>query len=198
MKKISFIRHGKSSHNLDFNEKGVDAYIDILHTDSSLLQEGFTQCKEIIEENKQFFDNILTDDFVIVVSPLKRCIMTTLKIFENYNLPREKIVCIEHIREYPCGIHTPNKRMCKETLEHFYDKYIDFSDISVNKDIYWNKEREESIDELDTRILLFKKWLNNRNEKNIIVVSHSSFIGKMLFDDIDYDIKHKKIYEYSI
>tara|TARA_B100001250_G_scaffold334948_1_gene301020 strand:- start:215 stop:811 length:597 start_codon:yes stop_codon:yes gene_type:complete len=197
MKNIYFIRHGKSSHNLDYDINGRNAYIDVIHTDSALLTEGFSQSVDIISENKSFFDDILKNDYKIFVSPLKRCIMTALVMFNNYNL-KNKLICYENIREYPCGLHTPNKRMSKNTLEYFYGKYIDFSYIEENEDIYWNTMREETIVELEKRINEFKKFLYSLEETNIIVISHSSFIGKFLFNDIDYNIEHKKIYSYKL
>lgn len=199
MKNIYCIRHGKSAHNLFYSKNGEDAYLDILHTDSSLLEEGFKQCEEINKNYKHIFSDLFkNDDFLIVVSPLKRCLLTYFGIFSEYNIPKKKIVSIELIREYPAGLHTPNKRMSKSTLNYFYDKYIDFTKIMDNEDKLWNSEREETINELELRINEFKEWISERKESNIIIISHSSFLGKLIFNDTNFNIKHTQIYKLNL
>ena len=133
MKNIYFIRHGKSAHNLYFAKNGEKAYTDILHTDSSLLEEGFIQCNTIKNRNSDFFSELFKkDDYLIIVSPLKRCLMTYICIFREQNIPLEKTISLDFVREYPCGLHTPNKRMSRSTLNYFYSKYINFDELKKN------------------------------------------------------------------
>ena len=197
MKNLYFIRHGKSSHNIFFDMMGDVAYTDIIHTDSSLVEEGFNQCNNLVTKYKNFFDKIFTsDDYLIIVSPMKRCIMTLLVLLRqlNYKINKEEIICSDYIREYPCGIHTTNRRMTKKTLEEFYGSNINFDYIIHDNDIYWNKEREETIEELKIRSNNFKQWINNFKQKNIIIISHSSFISNYLFNDVNHKTEHEKIY----
>ena len=38
----------------------------------------------------------------------------------------------------------------------------------------------ESIEDLDKRVLIFKKWIYNRSEKRIALVSHGTFISRII------------------
>ena len=49
----------------------------------------------------------------------------------------------------------------------------------------WNKDEkeinQESIRDLDQRVLCFKEWINKRKEKTIAVVSHGTFISRVIY-----------------
>ena len=47
----------------------------------------------------------------------------------------------------------------------------------------------ESIEDLDKRVLIFKKWIYNRSEKRIVLVSHGTFISRI----INYLLKNCEI-----
>ena len=56
----------------------------------------------------------------------------------------------------------------------------------------WNL-RKETIQELDNRVDQMFEWLEERNEKNIAIVSHSSFIGHFkdgVMGDEDNELEH--------
>lgn len=176
MKNIYFIRHGEATHNVDFKLRGDKAYFDEKHIDSILTDKGINDAIYF----KNNFININEIDLVLV-SPLTRTIMTALNIFDN-----KKIICIEDLREYPMGIHPVNKRKKKSKLKSIY-KNINFSEINED-DIYFNDGNKESINNLKKRINNFKDYIKNRDEKNIAVVSHCSFISYFLYSNF------KKIY----
>ena len=54
---------------------------------------------------------------------------------------------------------------------------IDFTNVD-EIDTMWKHEREETIDELNERILELNKFLQSRTENEIAIVGHSSFIGQ--------------------
>ena len=67
------------------------------------------------------------------------------------------------------------------------------------KDYWWNNninidEKKiifESIEDLDKRVLIFKKWIKNRPEKKIALVSHGTFISRIinyLLDNCKFEI----------
>ena len=60
-----------------------------------------------------------------------------------------------------------------------------------DEDIFWNDREEETLEKLDIRIEKFKNWLKNREEENMIVFGHASFISRFLGNiEKDDDIKH--------
>ena len=59
-------------------------------------------------------------------------------------------------------------------------KRVNFSVIEEEIDTYWKDDREETVTELDDRIIKFNNFLSGRKEKNIIIISHSSFLGLSL------------------
>jgi broad specificity phosphatase PhoE len=179
-KNIFLIRHGLATHNIDKNKRGEIAYIDPKHRDSNLVEEGIRQAEELNSE-------ILLMNFdLVLVSPLTRTIQTCLSATKNVN---KKIISLEYLREFPCTVHTPNNRKSKTILQQKY-KNIDFSELLSDEDIFWNDREEETLEELDIRIEKFKNWLKNREEKNIIVFGHASFISRFLGNKEYKHIKH--------
>ena len=83
------------------------------------------------------------------------------------------------------GKHTCNKRSNREELEILYPT-INFEDLKDNNDKLWTENEEESIESLNNRINIIKKYIKNRSEKNIAFVNHSSFIGQMKDNHIKY------------
>jgi broad specificity phosphatase PhoE len=176
-KNLYCIRHGLAEHNVNYLKFGCKTFYDPNFVDTSLVEEGFKQAVNLGETwlNKK-------DIELVVVSPLKRTLQTATEIFKDLSIP---IISFELAREYPIGGHTCNKRSSKEYLMITFPK-INFDNIKEGEDYLWDSEKEESIHELDLRINTFKKFIENRPEKNIALVSHASFIGQLKDNHIKY------------
>ncbi|KAJ1421349.1 Histidine phosphatase superfamily, clade-1 [Sesbania bispinosa] len=76
------------------------------------------------------------------------------------------------------GSHPCDKR---RTISEYRNMFpaIDFSLIESDEDILWAPEREK-IEEVAARGLKFLEWLWTRKEKEIAVVTHSSFLFNTL------------------
>lgn len=64
----------------------------------------------------------------------------------------------------------------------FYKKSfpsVDFSEVKTEEDTLWHATKRETPEELFTRARTFVKWLLDRPESQIAVVSHSNFIFHM-------------------
>jgi broad specificity phosphatase PhoE len=180
VKKIICIRHGQATHNVDHKIRGTIAYHDPIHRDSSLVKEGENEAKNLNSEiHKLNFDTVL-------VSPLTRTIQTCLLATKNIKKP---IIAIEWVREYPCGVHTPNNR---KSVSFLKDKYtnIDFSEIEEDDDTIWDPVNKETKKQLDYRIEKFKEWINKRQENTFVLFSHASFISRFLGYTKYEHIKH--------
>ena len=169
-KQIIFIRHGYALHNDLFWKLGKKAYSD--YVDTPLLNKGFSQayhCREMfLKEIKQLGRN----PDIVLASPLTRTLQTAMCIFSD----DIKIKALDCLVEYPQGgFEKCNIRKERKMLETVYPS-VDFTQIEQN--MLWSKD-EESIDELNSRISKLWEYIGKMEEKLIVVVSHSSFIGQL-------------------
>jgi len=188
---LYLIRHGYSLHNELFKKMGVQAFRIPEVIDSPLIEEGKQQAEEL---SKVIHEKEID---LVLVSPLVRTLETANIIFKDINIP---IKCMEMIREYPMGEDTCNQRKDKNELVKLYP-HIDFSEIKEDKDIYWKPERE-SIENLEKRIDLVKKYIKQLDYKKIAIVSHNSFMGQFKDKYISYtengDEELKHCYPYLL
>ena len=80
---------------------------------------------------------------------------------------------------------------------------MDFNNLAEDPRIYWNDQfiPEKEIELLNDRIEKFKKYVRTRSERTIAVVSHSSFLGQMMFNvigDENNELKHCFPYKYEL
>lgn len=177
MKNLYCIRHGLSEHNLNYFKYGVSTFYDPKYTDTSLVSEGYKQVQELRNTWKE-----LSTIELVIVSPLRRTLQTASELFRGYNIP---ILVLEGVREYPMGKQTCNKRSNKDVLIKNYPQ-MNFDNLQTNSDELWLPHREETLEELNYRILNFIKFIKSRPETNIALVNHSSFIGQMKDNKIKY------------
>ena len=116
----------------------------------------------------------------IFVSPLTRTLETATNIFKDKDI---NMIANDDIMEYPQSIEYCNKRRNKEELKIIYPQ-VDFNNIP-NESTYWKEEPiVETLFELKERSDKFKEMLKKRPEKNICIVSHSTFLKEFLLGDI--------------
>ena len=144
------------------------------YVDTPLVDEGICQAEKLGLK----WEEINNID-IVFVSPLTRTIETALNVFKNTNV---KIVAMEEIIEYSQGEEYCNLRKNKSVLQKEYPR-IDFSLEETPK--YWNTDRLETFEELNKRDNVFLKFLLNRNEKKIAIVSHSTYLKQFLFNYVD-------------
>jgi len=194
-KTLYCIRHGEALHNELYKKKGSQVFYNKDYVDTVLTPKGETQSLDL---GKYWLNK--NEIELVIVSPLKRTLQTAYNIFKDTDIP---IISLEFTREYPMGLHTCNKRSNLEELKILYPT-IDFSTIFENKDMLWNNKREETIGELNLRIGELYYYINNRPEKKIAFVNHSSFIGQMKDNHIKYldngeeELKHCYPYEMNL
>ena len=196
-KLLYLIRHGYALHNELFLKSALNPQIfrssEVL--DSPLTQYGHDQSIQLGYNWGKKHEVEL-----VVVSPLMRTLETVMNIFGDTNIP---IISLEFLREYPLGRDTCNKRSNRDFLENKFPK-IDFNNLEHNEDILWRPDTMETIESLENRINTMKKYLLNRQEKNIAIVGHSSFIGYLkdnhipLMENGDIELKHCHPYEYEL
>lgn len=168
MKLLYFIRHGMAEHNVLFNTIGKSVFYEDKYQDTQLTNKGV---EESILLGQKWKD--INKIQLVLCSPLSRSLETAKNIFTGINV---KILALDILKEYPQGLQTCNKRNEKKILIQRYPE-IDFSNID-EIDTMWNNTREETIDELNERIHKLNNFLKKREETEIAIVGHSSFIGQ--------------------
>ena len=166
--KIFCIRHGKSTHNVEYDKVGTIAYYDKKMCNSHLVPEGVIQATRLYENWKERKEIEL-----IIVSPLQRTLETSECIFGKYNnIP---VIVMDNLLEYPQGSHKPNQRLSKSELNSLYPTYN--FEHNEYPSVY---KQEETIDQLKQRVNDVKVWCSNQKKNNIALVGHNSFLKEFL------------------
>jgi broad specificity phosphatase PhoE len=192
MKNLYCIRHGEALHNVLFPLIGEKVYL--LYRDTPLTAIGVEQAQQLGESNFSWGTYKID---LIIVSPLLRTLQTMDNIFNKKDIPTIALDCV---MEYPQGLDQCNHRKSINELKYCFPK-VDFSHIEHDEEPFWKKYEIESIDSLEKRIEKMKEFINSRSEKNIAIVSHSSFLGKFLYNNIgneQNELKHCYVYETKI
>jgi len=168
MKKIWCIRHGTALHNFLFKKIGTKAYTLPIYRDTCLLEEGHQQSNELSKSWKE-----KNEIEIVFVSPLTRTLQTARNIFQNI-----KMIANDDIMEYPQSLDYCNKRREKSLLQ------IEFPNVTYNIPEESNWGNTETLFDLKKRSDNFKEMLRKIPEKNICVVSHSSFLKEFLFGEV--------------
>ena len=187
------IRHGTALHNYLYWTIGRKAYTH--YHDTPLLEKGWKEAELLSKEWKE-----IDDIELVVVSPLMRALTTAETIFKNKDV---QIIVHEAIKEHPISGEWCNLRSSKSILVERFPTF-DFSNILTEHDTTWQRQREEKeqeIKNLKERITQFLEWIELRPEEKIAVVSHSSFLGQMIFGKIGderNELKHCCPYKFSL
>ena len=187
-KTLYCIRHGTSEHNVRYKKVGEKAFHEQM--DTKLVSKGISEAIFLSET----WCNI-NDIELVIVSPLSRTLKTAELIFKEHNVP---IIVLEDLIEHPQHKEICNKRDNKYTLQLNYPRF-DFS--NIQESTVWNDEKIETHIDLKERCQNIKKWLLNRSETKICIVSHSSFLQMFINNDIKdsmYGMKHCYPYEYIL
>ena len=168
MKNLYFIRHGISEHNILFSKYGKSVFYDQRYYDTKLTSDGIEQ-SIVLGNSWKGIDKV----DLVLCSSLSRTLETARNIFTHINVP---ILALDILKEYPQGLQTCNKRDHKQNLINKYPE-IDFTNVD-EIDTMWDPVKEETIDKLEERIKLLNEFIKGRNENEIAIISHNSFIGQ--------------------
>jgi len=157
---------------------------------------------------------------LIVTSPLTRTLQTTLNIFFRQELsgsgrevlvPMSRldsgmvptpIIALDTIKEWSQGRHTPNQRKSRSLLTRLYPT-ISFDHLDTEEDTMWREFWPgaelglEPLSHLRSRVAQFIEWLARRPEQNVVVVSHGTFLGNLLYGTFIEDtaeLAHCQVY----
>jgi broad specificity phosphatase PhoE len=168
-KNIYFIRHAEAMHNvLERKYNGDFSKCNVY--DPKLTEDGINQTNYTIKKLKTL--NIEFD--CIFISPLTRAIQTYFLVKNSLN-KNVKVLVTDFVREV-ISYCDKNKGMKLSLLKK---EYKDLNFEYMTKEYWWfdlglQKENElESRLNFNLRLRLFILWIIFRDEKNILIISHS-------------------------
>ena len=179
IKEIYLIRHAQSEANVALDLDNPNFYYD-----AKLTSHGKKQAKNA----KNKFKNINFD--LMLCSPLSRTLETFSLLFPDLIqdaviLPfvREHALCSSEVGRQPAVLKKDFPNFNFNTLKNFWWN----NNIPIDE----KKIIIESMDDLDKRVLIFKKWIQERSEKRIALVSHGTFISRItnyLLNNCEFEI----------
>lgn len=179
-KTIHFVRHAEGEHNVAVREAGSELPTvwssegSEQYEDASLTATGREQSLEVRAHTA---DKLPVE--LVVVSPFKRTMQTAHLMFGDRD-SRPPFLVHELCRER-AGLYTNDRRrpwsvMQAEFAPIFGAESIDFeSGLDTDEDSLWTEERETD-KACEQRGIDFLQWLMAREEREIAVVTHSSFL----------------------
>merc|ERR1711935_204186 len=181
---IHFIRHAEGTHNEANHAYGDDTPCQFTtegswqYMDAKLTDKGIKQCLVQLKEMGKVQPEL------IIVSPFTRTLQTAHIMFGGKDCP----FMVHDLCRERWGLYTCDKRRKKqEILQEFEAIYahtndhIDFTTFgyATEEDEDWTDAREPA-DHVTNRGIQMMQWLATRPEKEIAVVTHSSWL-KHLF-----------------
>eukprot|EP00850_Spirogloea_muscicola_P000676 SM000002S05756 [mRNA] locus=s2:2029874:2032373:+ [translate_table: standard] len=174
-KSIHLIRHGQGFHNVA-GETDYGAYMSAEYFDAALTPMGWQQTTALKNHIQNLPGGLPVD--LVVVSPLMRTMQTAAGVFGSGKVvdgDSQIPLMVSNVGKSEVGPISSKGcppfvavEMCREHL------------VETDEDTWWQADVRESEEQLTTRGQLFCQWLMKRNERNIAVVSHSSFLLHML------------------
>ncbi|CAM9410424.1 unnamed protein product [Choristocarpus tenellus] len=143
------------------------------HLDARLTDVGIEQCKAL----RETIHGIREEAQLVVVSPLSRALQTALLTFDQVEgIPW---IALECVRERAGGHFCDRRRVLSELKQEF--PTITWDEIKEEEDTYWDGfgEGRETDETLKRRAYELFRWLKDRPETNIAVVTHSAFLSCM-------------------
>ena len=180
-KEIYLIRHAQSEANA-----ALDLDDPTFYFDARITSYGKNQAFKAQEKlNDIDFD-------LMLCSPLTRTLQTFSLIFPA---PIANTIILPFVREHldhSCDVGRQPSVLQKEFPQFNFDEIKKFwwnNDIPIDeKAINW-----ETIEDLDKRVNKFKNWINKRPEKKIALVSHGTFISRIInyhLNNCEFEIWH--------
>lgn len=213
---IHVVRHGQGFHNVAGNVD-LKNYESWDFVDASLTELGWQQAEALHEH--LVTTHIRNHVELVVVSPLLRTLQTAVGVwgggaFLDGEPPHSALmksgvgqyrhaavssagappfIANEWCREQN-GVHPCDKRSSISSYKTSFPA-VDFTQVETDEDTWWQATNRETPDEIWTRARVFLKWILDRTERRIGVVSHSSFLYYLvhLFGDDCSDAVRKEL-----
>lgn len=171
---VCFVRHGQASHNVNS--------ANIMTRDNPLTPEGVKQCQAA---RKAWGREVFDSADLIISSPMTRALQTLYEISGRAKPDSHRTLVTPMCRERwsaPCDEGSPKSEMLKRLP---WAKVC--QGMTELPEIWWNAHHEDET----VRVCEFLKFLLERSEKRIVVVSHGAFLGHIVgyhMDNVGHEL----------
>ena len=193
VKHVHFVRHGQGFHNLMADLAKQDGrtwenctntpenpYVMPEITDAPLTNKGREQAA-ILQPTIQALEATKKPQLV-VLSPNCRALQTGVIAFQEL-IGKIPFLAHEMVRE-ETGVHVCDKRRPTSQQAREFPM-VDFSLLTEEEDVLFEKDRRETKAELVNRIYKFFEWLESRDESVVGVSSHSAWLLTVFNANLD-------------
>lgn len=178
---IHFVRHAEGEHNVAGREDPLKGYLRPELEDAVLTKDGIDQCKQLHSLTQDKLQSVE----LLVVSPMNRTIQTAMHSFPQL-VNKLPWIAVENVREQT-GLHPCDRRKPISVHKTTYN-HVNFDHIASNEDpIYSKYILREPDNDVAARGREFIKWLKQRPEKEIIVVTHSAYLRHLFNKVLDIE-----------
>ncbi|EMC95903.1 hypothetical protein BAUCODRAFT_508777 [Baudoinia panamericana UAMH 10762] len=165
---LHIMRHGQGYHSEAVNKNGHEI------RDPWLTPKGVEQCHE---RCKSFARHDQVE--LLLASPLRRALQTCALSFAPVLDKSIKIIALpmaEEASDAPCDTGSP-----LEVLRKDFPQHVDFDHIKYG---WFHHDGEYAIDPkaLNARAAKLRRWIRDRSEKEVVLVSHGFFNHYMTGD----------------
>ncbi|BGP00586.1 Phosphoglycerate mutase family protein [Rhodotorula toruloides] len=191
--RVFLLRHGEAQHNVGPPFPPPDHSL----LDPELTSRGVTQCAAIPTTYPTFFASLKPENTIILVSPLRRTMQTMLLGFSSllpsstsHPVPLLILPQLQECGAYPCDIGGP----LEETKARFPHEWLDWSEVEKNPE--WNQNRgefEATEAKNVARARWVRKFIRERKEENVVVVSHHGLLRRIVKAPHAHDRKKSPI-----
>jgi broad specificity phosphatase PhoE/uncharacterized SAM-binding protein YcdF (DUF218 family) len=193
-KTVFLIRHAESLANRSFSLKKP-----LFAIDPRLSEQGEKQLQQLRSALYPRIERLQIE--LIITSPMSRTLQTCLGLFEQLAVQKNiRILVDERISEHLsdiCDIGRPKSHLMKE----FTSSALDWSQL---KEFWWYippnvvthhnfiTVTKEPIEYLRQRLQSFWQFLESRNEKNIVVISHGGALKALT--NTDFTLRNLEVF----
>jgi len=177
---VHLLRHAQAEHNVDPSPETYKKYRDPVLTElgrsqATALRNSFTQIPDLM-----------------VVSPLRRTLQTALLGLIGPDIPVVLNADVQETAGWPCDTGSDIDVL----KESFADTNLDFDRLPVD----WNSKEglwAPTEDALTARATRVRKWLRDRSEKEIVVVTHAGFLHRLTQDHVGFQNTEWRTYTFA-
>jgi broad specificity phosphatase PhoE len=179
-KRLHIIRHGQAMHNpraevAKANGCSMEEFVDLMRQDDALDAElttvGRQQAQEAANLVVSSISATTSTDYLVVSSPLSRALETADLVLSPEQAPRR--VSCELFREVNGNMLCAQRRTRTELVQKF--AHWNFDQLQQDHDHLWTPEME-SFEDSAERGYQGLRWLMDRPEDDIVVVSHGGIL----------------------
>ncbi len=169
---LNYLGHHNVAGSIDYSNYLKEEYFDSL-----LSPLGEEQCRDVAANES--IQNNVSNSKLLIVSPLRRTLQTALQCFPTF-VNKIPFIALENVREQS-GLHPCDRRNSIKDQSSMFP-LVDFNEIVSDEDPIYDLYPgiREPEDDVMARALKAIEYIITREEKEIIVVSHSSYLSKLL------------------